>query len=355
MDLIFDSDNRYGRVTSPYHADLCKKLGDRYKGTAYVVSSGMNAISTLFRVILDKCGFNNTDRPYHLVYSDELYCDLPRLFNYFHEVNGIILHPVHITETAKIQSLLTSLKNERVIFYFETCSNPHGMIFEFNTIKALKKENDELLVIIDNTWASSAILNPLDWDADFVISSLTKYYSNSKSLGGVVISRHPLIAEVEKYIRFHGLHVSPYNCKIILDNIDTLDDRMSKAYSVMLELFEHLSADSRFKDIVHPSFEHHSSHEQYQKYFNKGIGPSVFTMRIKGNDKVMKRLRSEFTHIKYKTSFGGYDTRYDPWHKGTSGGYTCCRISVGYNSTSEKIYDDFIRALPKEVKLLPAK
>lgn len=335
MDLIFDSNNKYGRSTSPEHTQLCLKLSNLYSATAYVVSSGMNAISTLFRVILDR-----SNEPYHLVYADELYCDLFRLFEYFNKSNKLILHPVLITKTNEIKSLLSSLKDQQVIFYFETCSNPHGLIFEFDTIPLLKTENKDLLVIVDNTWVTSAVFNPLDHGADVVVSSLTKYYSNSQAMGGVIVSRSYLMTEVERYIRFHGLHVSPYDCKVINDNIDSLKDRMIRAYNTMLELFQLMNSNDKFKNILHPVYESHPSHDQYLKYFNPNIGCSVFTVRIKGNEKAMKRLRDKFKYINYKTSFGGPDTRYDPWYKGTQEGYTHCRISVGDLSTVKEIYGD---------------
>lgn len=342
MDLIFDENNRYGRSISPAYSELCRKLSDRYKGTAYVTSSGMNAISTLLRVLLD-----NADSTCHIVYADELYSDLPRLLQYLSKASRSTLHEVRITDTSSVQKLLTSLKDEKVILYFETCSNPHGMIFDFEIIKSLKAENPQLVVVVDNTWVSSVCFNPLDWYADFVVSSLTKYYSNSKSLGGVIVSRNSTINDVGKYIRFHGLHVSPHNCKVISDNLDTIDERMSKAYATMLELFKLLEKDIRFKSIIHPALESHFSHQEYMKYISPKsehpIGPSVFTMRIKGNEKAVKRIRSGFQHIKYKTSFGGADTRYDNWYKGTNGGYTHCRISVGYNSTAQEIYQDLTR------------
>ena len=110
---------------------------------------------------------------------------------------------------------------------------------------------------------------------------------------------------------------------------------MTKAYSVMINLFDLLSKDPKFKDISHPC------HARYLKYFiNPDIGPSVFTMNIKGNAKPIKVLISRFNFIVHKTSFGGFETRYDPWYKGSKAGYIACRISIGYDCQAVDIFQD---------------
>jgi len=339
MELIFTKEGHYGRSWSDEYSRLQQKLSAAYNAGTFILSSGMNAISTLLRVIFDE------KKDYHLVYADELYTDLPRLFHYFERVNNVVLHPVTITDTSGIRQLLESLSFQNVVFYFETCSNPHGAIFSFDQIKSLKNGNPDLIVVVDNTWVTSAVFNPLDWGADFVVSSLTKYYSNSHSLGGFIASRSLLMNRVEEYIRFHGFHVSPYNCQIINENFDSLHDRMHRSYDIMMELLPRLTGP-KFRDVTHPALESHPSHANYVKYFrnkNISIGPSVFTLRIKGNEKSIKKLFNGATHIVTKTSFGGKDTRCDPWHKKTSDGYTSRRISVGYDSTAEAIYNDLIR------------
>ena len=335
MNLVFNNDESYARSSSDSSEILRDKLTSLYDARSYVFSSGMNAISTLLHVILD------SKPSWKIVYANELYTDLPRLFNYFRQTkNNVSLFPIDITDNNSIIDLLHKTKNNNVILYFETCSNPHGNIFDFDLIKQLKSENPNLIVIVDNTWVTSAIFNPLDYGADFVVGSLTKYYSNSNAMGGFIASNSLLTDEVWEYIRFHGLHVSPHDCQVINDNIDTLSTRMSKAYNNMLDLFRLLGTDPRFKDITHPCLPWHPSHSRYLKYLCSDIGPSVFTMKIKGNAKAIKALTNKFTHITYKTSFGGSDTRFDPWYKGTKSGYISCRLSIGYDSDASDILRD---------------
>lgn len=340
MYLVFNENGSYARSTSDHYELLRTKLSVLYNARTYVLSSGMNAISTLLHVVLD----SKPHSKWQLVYANELYTDLPRLFNYFRDTKGITLHSVDITNNDHVTNLLKSFAHRNTILYFETCSNPHGNIFDFDLIVQLKTFNPNLIVIVDNTWVTSSCFNPLNYRADFVVSSLTKYYSNSTAMGGLIASNSSLMDDIWKYIRFHGLHVSPYDCQIVCDNIDTLVPRMTKAYTVMINLFDLLSKDPKFKDITHPCLPSHPCHARYLKYFiNPDIGPSVFTMNIKGNAKAIKTLISKFNFIVHKTSFGGFETRYDPWYKGSKAGYTACRISVGYDCQAVDIFQDLIQ------------
>lgn len=321
MSLIFDSENHYCRSTSPEQIALCKKLSDAYKAVVYVVPSGMNAISVVLNSLVPK--------QYTLVYANELYVDCARLFKDLRYRYDMILNPVAITQSNTISPLVAS---GPTILYFEACSNPHGQIFDFSLLTQWKQRNPELIIVVDNTWLSSAVFNPLDHGADYVISSLAKYYSNGQVQAGLIASRGLKINDVEIYIRYHGVHTSRVNCQRISNEIDNLSERMTKAYQVTQEVLALLKTDPNFQDICYPP-----------QYLNKKIGPSVFTVKIKGNKQAIKHKIDSFTHIKHQTSFGSKDTKLDPWHKITKAGYTEVRLAIGYDSNPKEIYEDLIR------------
>lgn len=324
MSLIFDSENHYCRSTSPEQIALCQKLSDRYKAVVYVVPSGMNAISVLLNSLIPK--------RYTFVYADELYTDCNRLFKDLAHRYDMNCHSINITNSEAIAPLV---RDGPVILYFESCSNPHGQMFDFNLLSQWKQQNPQLLVICDNTWLTSAVFNPLDHGADYVISSLAKYYSNGQAQGGLIAGRNLGINNVEVYIRYHGIHTSRVNCQRISDEIDNLFERMTKAYNVTQEVISLLKADANFKDICYPS-----------QYYDAKIGPSVFTVKMKGNRKVLKHKIASFEHIKDQTSFGSAETKLDPWHIITKGGYTEVRIAIGYkmgSNNAEAVYSDLIR------------
>jgi cystathionine beta-lyase/cystathionine gamma-synthase len=151
-------------------------------------------------------------------------------------------------------------------------------------------------------------------------------------MGGLIASRSLNIALVEKYIRFHGVHVSRYSCQVILNHIDTLNDRMTQAYKITQELIALLEADSNFKELCYP-----------KECRNKTIGPCVFTIKVKGNRKQLKDKISKFKTIQHQTSFGAEHSKLypsDPWHIITKGGYTEIRLAVGYRDDAKDIYED---------------
>lgn len=335
MELVFNETGQYCRSTSPEAITLCSKLGNYYNAVSCVVPSGMCAISTVLHATCR--GIKR------LIYSDELYTDSPRLFKDLAERYNLELHQVNMKDTTQILKIIQL--QEPTFLFFETCSNPHGYIFDFDLVSDWKLQNPQLLVIADNTWVTSCVFNPLDHGADFVVSSLTKYYSAGQALGGMIASRLKSMESVEQYIRFHGLHTSRYNCQVVNMQIDTLKVRITKAYSTMQELFILLKQNNNFHDICHPSLDFHKSNSMYQKYFPDNIGPCVFTLKIRGNRKKIKSLIGKFRYIKYKTSFGDAETRFDPWHIHTKGGSTECRIAVGYESSASEIYEDLTQSL----------
>lgn len=321
MSLVFDSENHYCRSTSPEQIALCQKLSDAYKAVVYVVPSGMNAISVLLNALVPK--------RYTLVYADELYTDCARLFKDLAYRYDMDLKSVNITESETIAPLVA---HGPVILYFEACSNPHGQCFDFKLLKQWKQQNPNLIIICDNTWLTAAVFNPLDHGVHYVISSLAKYYSNGQAQGGLIAGRDLGMNNVETYIRYHGVHTSRLNCQRILNELDRLSERMTRAYNLTQEVLALLKVDDNFKDICYPS-----------QYLNTTIGPSVFTVKIKGNRQALKRKIATFEHIKHQTSFGSADTKLDPWHQITKGGYTEVRIAIGYEGNAELIYADLVK------------
>lgn len=334
--VLFKSDNNYiynrCSLFADEYANLINKLNIRYKAKTLLATSGMNSINITLNTILTN---NKVD---NLIYGNELYCDTPRLIKYLKPVFNYNSQEIDVTDTEYIIDLFkTKFKMQTNILFIESCSNPSGFIFDMKIIKKLQNLSKKLFVIVDNTWLSSAIYNPLDYGADIVITSLTKYYSAGSHIGGAIITRDKIHNKLYEYIRFTGIHVSPLQCKIIAQNIDTIDDRIKNSSELTIKLAQYLSNHKNVIKTSHPSLVNHISFNISKELFN-GIYPSVLTFTIKKSKNEAKELMLN-SGIDFKTSFGSKLSRLDNWPVVIDNTFVCCRLAVGYEDDYDFIID----------------
>ena len=313
--LIFSTNNRtgesrYNRSSSNIQFKLEQELSLFYDAKKVCVSnSGMNALDGLLHSIFIAKKWN----PYNVILGDEIYTDSTRLFRHFQSDYGVLkdITEVDITDDNKIMSTLSGYKDEPTIFFLESCSNPNGYIFNWELIPEMRKINKNLIIIVDNTWLTGLIFNPFKVGTDYVICSTTKYYSGSGCIGGFVVGNN--MKGVSDWFRIHGAHVSPHNCKITLDGLRSLKERMSVKHTIAVA--EYLEKHPKVLECNYPILKSHKSHHLAVKYWNKNYVPSVLTftladMRI---PETKNWLKQQTKFINFKTSYGGEDNRFDPW------------------------------------------
>ncbi|AYV78120.1 MAG: Cys/Met metabolism, pyridoxal phosphate-dependent enzyme [Edafosvirus sp.] len=333
--VLFKTDNGfiYNRASllAKEYSELINKLNGRYNAKTLLASSGMNSINIVLNTILNNHKIDN------LIYGNELYCDTPRLFKYLKPVYKYNSCEIDVTDTNYTMELFkTKFRMQTNVLFVEACSNPSGFIFDMSIVKKLRDMSKKLFVIVDNTWLSSVIYNPLDHGADVVISSLTKYYSGGTHIGGAVMTRDDKIYnKIYEYIRFTGVHISPLQCKTISENIDTIDQRIKKSSKLTTEIAVRLSEHENVLDVSHPSLINHPSSCLAKNLFN-GIYPSVLTFKIKQSEKKARELMNA-CGIEYKTSFGSKLSRLDPWPVIVDDTFIVCRLAIGYDDNCDSI------------------
>ena len=329
-------DLRYNRFSSGIQYRLECEISNLYKqkgNKACMCSSGLASIDALFHSLF----ISNKWNPCNIVYSDEIYTETIRLFDSFKKDYGALadIYEVDICDDRKVLDTFSSIKDSPTIFFLESCSNPNGYIFNWDLITQIRSMCKKVIIVVDNTWLTSKVFNPLDVGADYVIASVTKYYSASACIGGFVVGND--VRAVSNWLRNHGAHVSPHHCKLVLDALRTLDQRMSM--KEVLTVANYLESNTKILRCNYPLLPTHPSYEIASKYWNKGYYPSVLTFSIEGMNISRTRdwLKSHRSLINYKTSFGGQDSRFDPWPgetitDGAQGKYmySTIRLSVGY-------------------------
>ena len=119
-----------------------------------------------------------------------------------------------------------------------------------------------LYVIVDNTWLTDVIFNLFKFDADFVILSLTKYYSAGTAIGGAILSNHEdQIKSIIDWARINSNHVSSYNCN--------LRERIIRSSSLTTKVIKFMTLHPKIYNVIHSLIDNHVSNSLAKKYFEK--------------------------------------------------------------------------------------
>jgi len=343
-ELIFSfnttNEPEYGRSSSNIQRQLEQEISNLYGGNSVCVcSSGLNSIDILLHSIF----ISNKWKPYNIICGDELYNETPILFDYFKTNYGAIndIHEIDVSYDSKILGLFEKIKDTDTILFLESCSNPNGYIFNWDLIPKIRALCKNIIIIIDNSWLTGVIFNPFNVGVDYVIASTTKYYSGSKCIGGFIVGTQ--MECVSDWINIHGTHVSPHNCGLILDALHTLQERMSN--DNVLSIANFLEQHEKVLECNYPLLENHKSYSIAKKYWTKDYYPQVLTFSLDGMTILdAQEWQNSQTIINNKTSYGGSDSRFNPWpgevrtandegifHK------AIIRLSVGYEDSDELV------------------
>ena len=293
----------YTRLNNPTNDVLEKRLADIEGGIgAVVTTSGASAISTALLVLL-KSGD-------HIVASNSLYGGTFNLLNVTLPRFGIKTTFVDPSDPVNFSNAVQ--ENTRVIFV-ESLGNPKLDVLDLKEISNYAKKS-KVPLMVDNTVATPALLNPIDYGANIVIHSLTKYINgNGTVLGGAIIDAgtfdwsngkfpeftepspgyHGLVyhdalgptAFIAK-VRIEGLRdlggaISPFNSFQIIQGLETLDIRMKKHSSNALELAKWLEKKPEVEWVNYPGLESSEYYNLSKRYLKKGQS-GLITFGIKG-------------------------------------------------------------------------
>lgn len=329
----------YVRSSSEQSRDICSYLDRSYNGHSIPTVSGIHAISTIIKYALMK----NNWRALNVVCGNELYCDTNRVFREMNKMySKITCIKVDPNKDSHITSAITKTKSEPTVLFLESCSNPSGQILNFDAIKRWKGINRDLLVVIDNTWLTHVILNPLDYGADVVVQSMSKHYSGGNCISGAIISKDKSIKDaIFNMFRVEGVHFSVLYGDVIAENLPLLETRVqsiSDTTRKVIKLFRDKAKDIR---VIHPALMSHPSHARLEKFFKSDLIPGIVLLELKAPKKIAVNLMKK-SGIPYKTSFGGSHAKFDPWPFERDE-KTYCRLAIGYDES----FDDIIFRLEK--------
>ena len=244
--------NIYARMTNPTVSYFQDRLAALEGGEACVAtSSGMSAILAIVLALL-KSGD-------HIVCSHSVFGTTTVLFTNYVQKFGVEIDFVDLTDLAQWEAAIKS--NTRLLFA-ETPSNPLTEIVDITALATIAHNADALLAI-DNCFCTPALQRPLEFGADMVIHSATKFLDGQgRCLGGAVVGGSELVGkEVAGILRSGGMVMSPFNAWVFQKGLETLSLRMKAHCDNAMQLANWLLDQPKVKKVYYPGLASHPQHQ----------------------------------------------------------------------------------------------
>ena len=303
-----DAGNIYGRLTNPTEDVFERRIASLEGGTAALaVASGAAAISYTFQA-LAKAGE-------HIVASKTIYGGTYNLLAHTLPLTSGIT--TTFADPEQEGSFEAAIRENTKAIFVETLGNPNSNLVDLEALAALAHKHS-IPLVVDSTFATPYLIRPLEYGADIVLHSATKFIGgHGTAIGGVIIDggsfdwkasgKYPWISEANPsyhgvsftdaagpaafvtYIRAvllrdTGATLSPFHAFLFLQGLETLSLRVERHVSNALKIVEYLSKHPQVEAVHHPSLASEPSHELYKRYLPNG-GGSIFTFEIKGDAK----------------------------------------------------------------------
>ena len=270
----------YSRTHNPTRSALEKSFASIENGKyGLAFGSGLAAIDAVMKLL--KPGDE-------VISTNDLYGGTYRLFKKIYENFGIKFHFVGMENSLNISSFI----NERTkLIWAETPTNPMLNIIDISLLAKIANENN-LLFAVDNTFATPYIQTPLDFGADIVMHSATKYLGgHSDVIMGALIVNDKKIAEQLYFIQnASGAVPGPQDCFLLLRGIKTLHVRMQRHCENAKKIAYFLNSHPKVKTVYWPGLNSHKNHEIAKKQMNDFGGMISFTSKDDDYRKTIKIL-----------------------------------------------------------------
>lgn len=298
-----DAGNIYGRLTNPTQDIFEQRIAALEGGyAALAVASGAAAITYTFQALAHAGD--------HIVSSKTIYGGTYNLLAHTLPDYGIT---ATFVDPEQDDAFENAIKDNTKAIFIETLGNPNSNLIDIEKIAKIAHSH-KIPLIVDSTFATPYLVRPLEYGADIVVHSATKFIGgHGTAIGGVIIDggfdwttsgKFPQFVEPNPsyhgvsfteaagkasfvtYIRAillrdTGATLSPFHAFIFLQGLETLSLRVERHVENALKIVEYLNNNSQVEAVHHPSLPSEPSHYLYKKYLPNG-GGSIFTFEIKG-------------------------------------------------------------------------
>ncbi len=322
----------YTRHENPNRLQLESVLANLEGGKACAAfSSGMAAITTIFQSL---------EKGSHIILPDDVYHGTRSTLNNFAEKWGL---EFSITDMTDLDQVQRNIQKNTHLIHVETPSNPLMKITDLEKVCHIAKTKGAR-VSVDNTWPTPLNLNPIEFGADLVMHSTTKYLAgHSDILGGAIVTskedeQFEMIRSIQQG---QGAVPSPSDCWLLCRSIRSFPYRM-RAHNQNAEILaEFLSAHPKVEDVFYPGLESHKGHEIAKSQMH-GFG-GMISFLFNGNESKTLKAVAGSELIRRATSLGGIESTWE--HRCSSEGEhsnspgNLIRLSVGLEHPDDLIAD----------------
>ncbi|PZE59321.1 cystathionine gamma-synthase [Curtobacterium sp. MCPF17_001] len=289
----------YSRSGNPTRDSLQTLLADLDGGVAaYSFSSGLAGEDALLRAYLEPGA--------RIVMGNDVYGGTHRLANRLHVPWGIDLVTVEMSEPGRVRAALAD-SPAKTVLWVETPTNPLMKIADIEVLAAIGHEAGAL-VVVDNTFASPALQQPLSLGADVVVYSTTKYLGgHSDVVGGAVVLRDQELADKVQFVQFGGGAISsPFDAWLTIRGIKTLSVRMDRHSQNAQTVAEALLAHPAVEHVYYPGLPEHPGHDVAAKQM-RGFG-GMLSVALAGGPEAAKRFAESTELFALAESLGGVES-----------------------------------------------
>lgn len=287
----------YARGKNPTRTQLENNLAALENGQhALCFSSGMGAIDAVIKLM--KPGDE-------IITGDDIYGGSYRMFSKIYEPFGIKFHYIDLYDAENIKKYIN--QNTKLI-WAETPTNPTLKIVDIAAVSKIAKENN-LLLAIDNTFASPYLQNPLDLGADIVMHSATKYLGGHSDvvMGALITKEQTLHERLAFILNSCGANPGPMDCFLVIRGIKTLHLRVKAHCENGKAIAHYLRNHPKIGKVYWPGFEDAAGHEVAKKQMRDFGGMVSFT--LKGDDfEAAMRFATNVKVFTLAESLGGVES-----------------------------------------------
>jgi cystathionine beta-lyase len=340
----------YARTNNPTRKvleDLIAQLENGSTGVAF--ASGLAAIDAVLKLL---------SAGDEIVAVEDIYGGAFRQFTHIYAKFGI---KVTYVDTTNIFNIIDAITPKTKLLWIETPTNPTLKITDLEAAAKIAKSAD-ILLCVDNTFASPVLQKPLDLGADLVVHSATKYLGgHSDLISGLVVAKDPELGARIKFIQnATGAILSPFDSWLVIRGIETLHLRVDQHSRNAQRIAEFLQDSSLVNHVYYPGLSNHVNHAIAAKQM-KAFG-GVVAFDLKEDDAALaSKIVSSLKYFKLAESLGGVKSlcclpcemthKSIPREKRYQAGVTdsLIRLSVGLEDADDLIQD--LESVLKQVEL----
>jgi len=287
----------YTRISNPTTKALEDNIAYLEKGYgAMATASGMAALTTLLMTLLDK--------DTHMIGTAAVYGPSRVVVETLFAKFGV---SYDFIDTSDIASIKAHINPNTKLLFVESPANPTLILSDIPACSELAQQNG-ITFVVDNTFASPLLQNPLEMGADIVYHSVTKFINgHSDVVGGIIVAKEkPMFETIQKVLRQMGGTMDPHQAWLVLRGVKTLALRVEKSQETAMRLAKWLESHSLISWVNYPGLESHPQHDLAKEQM-KGFG-SMICFGLKGGYEAGKKMINNVDLCTLAVSLGGIES-----------------------------------------------